>query len=542
MSRLSPTRAFLAEQARRRRGDLAVAALAAAVAAASATLLLAVSGWFLAGAAFAGLAGPTAVTAFNYLLPSAGLRVFAIARTVGRYAERLSSHRAALFALAALRPALFAGIAAAPPERSLALSAGEASARLAQDVEALETAVVRRPAPWGAAAGAVSAAGAIAFASPVAAVGFLAGLAALLALAGRLAPRLTAGPAAAQLAATGRLKDALGAYAPAAAELACFGLAERALEAVMAHDAALAAATLRRRRAEVALGLAESLLGAATVVAVAALVEDAPRPLAALAVLAAMGGLETIAGLLRAAEERGALGAAAARLDATVRDPVADAAPPAATAALALDGVTLAPGSRFALAGPSGAGKTTLLESLAGLRRAEPGRLRVNGAPLEDQPVGWARPLFALSPQDGRLLTGTVADNLRLAAPLADEATLWAALADAALETRVRRLPGGLDAWIGDAGEILSGGERRRLSLARAYLRPAPWLLLDEPTEGLDAATEAMVVAALEARLARTGQGLIVVSHRPAPLRLAGRSLAARPPAGQSAPSERAAT
>ena len=117
-------------------------------------------------------------------------------------------------------------------------------------------------------------------------------------------------------------------------------------------------------------------------------------------------------------------------------------------------------------------------------------------------------------------MTGTVAENLRLAAPQADDAALWDALADAQLDARVRRLPEGLATWIGDGGEVLSGGERRRLSLARAYLRPAPWLLLDEPTEGLDRGTEAELVAALDRRLSRTGQGVVIVSHRPAPLTL----------------------
>ena len=123
------------------------------------------------------------------------------------------------------------------------------------------------------------------------------------------------------------------------------------------------------------------------------------------------------------------------------------------------------------------------------------------------------------------MISGSVRDNLRLGDPAADEAALWAVLAEVALADKVRALPRGLDNWIGEGGDQLSGGERRRLGLARAYLRPAPWLLLDEPTEGLDADTERRVVAALGARLERTGQGAVIVSHRPAPLALCPRRL-----------------
>jgi ATP-binding cassette subfamily C protein CydC len=109
-----------------------------------------------------------------------------------------------------------------------------------------------------------------------------------------------------------------------------------------------------------------------------------------------------------------------------------------------------------------------------------------------------------------------VRDNLMLANPDADDATLWRALHDAVLDDQVRALDHGLDAWVGENGARLSGGERRRLAVARAYCSLAPWLVLDEPSEGLDGTTEKLLAVRLAQRLDTTGQGLILVSHRPA--------------------------
>jgi ATP-binding cassette subfamily C protein CydC len=520
MSAPSPIGDFLAREVRLRRSDLVIAAAAGANTAAATTLMLGLSGWFLAGAALAGSGGATAVWAFNYLLPSAGLRGLAIARTAGRYGERLFSHRAAFRALAALRPALFAGLAAAPPIKSLALSSGEASARLVQDVNVLETVFVRRSAPWAAAAAAGSASAVIGLASVWAALAFLLGLATQILVGRHLARRLTADAGRDQLRAAGRLKDGLGAYLAAAPELRCFDLTSRAVKALMAHDTALGIAGQARSDAEATLGLQQAVLTGLTLIAVAVFVSQASLPLAALAVLAALAGMEGLAGLLRAAQQQGAYGEAVARLDAVLIDPgLAPVAPPS-DLSLNIDGQRLDPGVRLGISGPSGCGKTRTLEALVGLLAAPSGRFQIGMTPLEAAPQGWARPLFAYAPQDARLLTGTVAQNLRLAAPDADDAALWNALADAQLDARIRRLPQGLDTWIGDGGEVLSGGERRRLSLARAYLRPAPWLLLDEPTEGLDRRTESELIAAMDRRLVRTGQGAIIVSHRPAPLAL----------------------
>jgi ATP-binding cassette subfamily C protein CydC len=99
------------------------------------------------------------------------------------------------------------------------------------------------------------------------------------------------------------------------------------------------------------------------------------------------------------------------------------------------------------------------------------------------------------------------------------------ALSLACVDDAVAALPGGLDCWLGDDGARLSGGQRKRLSLARALLAGRPWLLLDEPSEGLDAPTEARLAANLDTWLERTGTGLILVSHRSAMLGLVSRRL-----------------
>lgn len=159
---------------------------------------------------------------------------------------------------------------------------------------------------------------------------------------------------------------------------------------------------------------------------------------------------------------------------------------------------------------------------MLGLRAPVAGEWRIGDGDAADLASGAARGLFAYAAQDVRLLDGTVRENLRLAAPGADDETMWAALDDAALSWRFRLSGAGLDTPVGVNGEQLSGGERRRLGLARAYLRDAPWLVLDEPTEGLDAATEAKVLERLDRRLTELGQGLILISHRAAPVALCG--------------------
>jgi hypothetical protein len=148
---------LIAAQAQAQRARLRLAAAGGAVVSVSAVCLLGLSGWFITGAAFAGAAGAPAAQSFNYMMPSAIIRLLAILRTGGRYVERVAGHEAALKALARLRPQLFDAIAASPVEGALSLSSGEVSARLVQDVDAVQTLFVRRSAPWSLAAGATAA-------------------------------------------------------------------------------------------------------------------------------------------------------------------------------------------------------------------------------------------------------------------------------------------------------------------------------------------------------------------------------------------------
>lgn len=180
----------------------------------------------------------------------------------------------------------------------------------------------------------------------------------------------------------------------------------------------------------------------------------------------------------------------------------------------ALDGVDfdLPFGALIAVTGPSGAGKSTLADIAAGLAPPSCGSLTVDGRELTpDLRAAWRRQV-AVVPQDPFLFHDTIRANLLLAAPHAGEPDLWAALTDAAAADFVRALPHGLDTVVGDRGGAVSGGERQRLALARALLRHPRLLILDEATSALDAASEALVLQALERLRGRTT--ILAVTHR----------------------------
>ncbi len=194
---------------------------------------------------------------------------------------------------------------------------------------------------------------------------------------------------------------------------------------------------------------------------------------------------------------------------------------------LAAASLVVEEGETVALVGPSGVGKSTLLNVVLGFVAPDEGRVRVGGAELAALSAGLWRERIAWVPQRPHLFAGTIAENVRLARPEADDSAVTAALRDAGAYDFVAELPDGARTLLGEDGVGLSAGQRQRLALARAFLADRPVLLLDEPTASLDGETEAGIVEAVR-RLA-VGRTVLLVVHRPALLSVADRVVTLEP-------------
>lgn len=513
--------------------------------------LLGLSGWFITASAIAGLAGVGAV--FDVFRPSAMVRFLALGRTAARYGERLSTHGATLRTLAALRVRLLDRLATAPWEKMIRLRGASGLNRLMADVDALDGIPLRLILPIGAGLAAQLLSFAVLWwlvdlrvAGTILAI-YLLATAAIFFLA---LSRARAPSAEAEEAAQG-FRAGLVDFLRARTDLVVYGR-------IGAERAALSALDGRRRRLAGGLDRAGRDAGAAlafttTLASAAALwiglslaQSGAINPAqAALGFFAALGLGESIAPMHRAATEVGRMLLAAGRMADTLSAPavpderpapvpVAAAVPlrleglsfrrPGAAAPLFTDfSISVSAGETLALTGASGSGKSSLLSIAAGLIAPDAGGVELLGRQLTDWPEPALREAVTLVPQRASLIAGTVADNLQLAAPEADESRLTRVLEAVAL-SEVLEPRGGLAARLGPGGAGLSGGQARRLVLARALLREPAVLLLDEPTEGLDRPTATRVLEGIRASLPQAA--ILVAAHRRAEIDWADRDLA----------------
>jgi len=513
---------------------LRLGGLALGAAIAVATGLLGLALMLLAGAGLSQVALGTGAAAAGALL---WLRPIVLLRPAMRYAERITAHEATFRALADTRLWFFRRLAERLPAGLGLRRAGDLLGRLVADVEALDRLYLGTIVP-AVVAGAIIVAVALLLgaASPA-----LAAIVVLPMAAALLLPVLLA-PGAVRAAA--RVAEAQGALRAAAVDPLA------GIEDTLAANAEpLATARLDEAggglaTAEHALaahgawgGAAGLLLGQAALLgALAWGFASGPfaTPIAVLGVFAAVAAADTLGLLPRAGAALAAARAAAARLfeaaDAPlpVPEPTAPAAPPKGHA-IAFRGVVqgwapdrppvyegldleIPEGLRVAILGPSGAGKSTLAAMLLKLTAPREGTITLGGVDIATLRAEDVRARIACLTQDARLFDDSIAMNLRLANPEATEEELWQALERARIAELVRALPEGLGTRCGEAGVRFSGGQARRLALARALLSPAPVLILDEPAAGLDAETERAFLETLDE--ATAGRTVILILHR----------------------------
>lgn len=506
--------------------------------------LMALSGWFIASMAVAGV---TAVP-FNYFFPAAAIRALAIVRTVGRYAERLVTHEAAFRILARLRVWLFRRLEPLAPAGLERYAGGDVAGRLRADVDALESLYLRIVAPL--VTGGAAMVLAVLFAARWSVTAALA-LLVFLALAGVALPlwarRLAREPGRRSTELAGELRTAVTEGLQGAEELILLGAAERQAARVDALSSrlvaeqerlgALGGLTLAGGVACGGLGVAAVLYAGSFPVAEGLISGPALVMLVLFAAAAfeAAGGMPTALQLVPAAREAVRRIRELADAPVPVPDPPLPEPLPAGTGIAFRDvssaydpalpvlnrfNLEIRPGERVALAGSSGSGKSTVAEILLRFRGYE-GSVTVGGVEISRLAADDLRGMMAVVPQRPHLFNGTIRENILVGNPGGGEAEVRRALEDAGLTAWVAALPLGLDTPVGEGGSAVSGGEARRIALARALVKDAPILVLDEPTEGLDAATEGEVVARLAART--VGKTVLVITHRPACLALAER-------------------
>ncbi len=530
--------------ARPYRGTLMTGVLLAALVIVSNVALLALSGWFITAMALAGLGA----TVINYFTPAAAIRGLAITRTASRYLERLFTHEATFRLIAGLRQWFFTALEPLAPARLQHYRGGDLLSRIRADIDTLENAYLRMATPLLAALIAtVLMTGFLLFWNPWLAALNLIGLLLVGVLLPIIALRRGQRSGEALVLARSQLRERSQNTVRGLAELSLYGDPATALRDAAADTDAILAPQRQQNRLDAGSSALAGLISQLTWLGLFVL---APRqfmagglsgPEVVMLVFFGMASFEAVAALPQALRAWGETRAAALRLleltqlPPAVIEPTQPAALPAGNdlcfdavsfryeeaAAPVLDqlSLTLASGQKLGLRGASGAGKTTLAQLLLKFWSPTAGHIRLGGVDLAQLDGDALRSRIAVVSQQVHLFNTSIAANLRLAQPNASDDALRAACVSASLWDDILALPDGLETLVGEAGARLSGGQIRRLGIARALLKDAPIVILDEPTEGLDAATEQRVTDALRHLL--HGRSAVIISHRPAVLALA---------------------
>ncbi|HIF9236825.1 TPA: heme ABC transporter ATP-binding protein/permease CydC [Photobacterium damselae] len=483
--------------------------------------LLTLSGWFIAASAVAGLT--IARETFNYMLPGAGVRGFSMARTAGRWGERVVSHNATFKLLADLRIFFFRKLTPLIPGRQTNLRDADLLNRLVADVDAMDHVYLRLVSPL--IVGVLSLVAVTVFLSWFdLTIGLTLGaiLLALMLLLPVIFYRLGKRNGEALTYSKANYRITLLDWIQGQAELLLFNAEER--YRVQAESEQQSLLTAQRKMANLT-GVANAILMAATgwtLVLITWIAADGvggnpPDPFVAMVAFATMASFELMMPVAGAFQYLGQTLTSARRLNEIIEakpdtpfDPNGYQAK--AQGNIAIENISytyygseqpvlkqvnlsLKQGEKLAILGRTGCGKSTLLQLLTRNWDPQQGQISLDGIPLPQWQEGALRSAMTVVSQRVDVFNGSLRENLLLAKPQASNAECVQALEQVGLTTLLDGQ--GLDTWLGEGGRQISGGERRRLGIARALLHDAPILLMDEPTEGLDRRTEQQILELL---------------------------------------------
>ncbi|QOQ69434.1 heme ABC transporter ATP-binding protein/permease CydC [Photobacterium damselae] len=483
--------------------------------------LLTLSGWFIAASAVAGLT--IARETFNYMLPGAGVRGFSMARTAGRWGERVVSHNATFKLLADLRIFFFRKLTPLIPGRQTNLRDADLLNRLVADVDAMDHVYLRLVSPL--IVGILSLVAVTVFLSWFdLTIGLTLGaiLLALMLLLPVIFYRLGKRNGEALTYSKANYRITLLDWIQGQAELLLFNAEER--YRVQAESEQQSLLTAQRKMANLT-GVANAILMASTgwtLVLITWIAADGvggnpPDPFVAMVAFATMASFELMMPVAGAFQYLGQTLTSARRLNEIIEakpdtpfDPNGYQAK--AQGNIAIENISytyygseqpvlkqvnlsLKQGEKLAILGRTGCGKSTLLQLLTRNWDPQQGQISLDGIPLPQWQEGALRSAMTVVSQRVDVFNGSLRENLLLAKPQASDAECVQALEQVGLTTLLDNQ--GLDTWLGEGGRQISGGERRRLGIARALLHDAPILLMDEPTEGLDRRTEQQILELL---------------------------------------------